>query len=203
MGWSFVERNITYTDVIVNEILNKNIDEEERMTYINSKYYNKVFTLIAVRKEKKIVAERMNDNAVNKFDMVNAGTLCVLSGITSYLLGDKLLKEEAALKVFFPLITISILFVLFSTLLINMKEKNQLYKMCNEKLVLIEKRLEEEYAIDQLRKIVDKSYLEGSIVSRQNKDIREAGLEIEAFKFDSSSDEKVRKENSETSFGVA
>lgn len=217
-----MEEYVTYTDKIVDEILHKELDTKDQSVLIEERYRDNGFTLIGVRKEKRIVAERINDNRSNRVDVVIAVTLSVMSGILSYLFVKSFSSSGAAAKVFIPLVTISSLGILFFTTLNEMKEKSKIYILCNYKLMDIEKELEAEYAKAEMKKLLDDSYVGGSIFNTAiKKEDEEAGeieetveeetheedpIEIESFNFDFldfEEEEEEEEESHETKVGAA
>lgn len=175
---------VSYTDKIADEILQKEIAEEEWERFIKEKYDKKGLTLIGVRREKRITALRMTNNVVNEFYTVLIVSFCILSGVVTYLLCDKVLHYGSVLKVFLPLIVLFTMSAFFSSVITTMKDKNTIYNICNENLLSIEEKLQEEYTRVEIRKIIDEDYMVDNTLDlngdkSENEEVIEDGQEVE------------------------
>lgn len=187
-----MEVSVTFTDRLVNEILESNLSIDDQKILIYKRYSEKGFTMIGARKEIRIAQERIQYNMVNRFDDIIAITLTILGSCVSYLIVDSIFDRGIVFKILLPIITFAVLMSVFSTTLKEIKDRCSVYKLCLERLIEILEDIETEYRMVQMKKIIESDMEQGNIFNvnkseEESEDEREEAaedIEIDSFEFE-------------------
>lgn len=193
-----MEGNEIFTDKLVDEILESNLSIDDQKILIYKRYTEKGFTMIGVRKEIRIVQDRIQENMLNRLDDITTIILTILGSCVSYLILDSIFNKAILLKICISIITLCVLSLVFFKTLKEIKDRCSVYKLCLIRLVDILEDIETQLRMAEMKKIIDSEIEQGNIFNvnkpeEEAEDILEKAEEeeIEIDSFEVEYDEEV------------
>ena len=158
-----MEGNEIFTDKLVDEILESNLSIDDQKILIYKRYTEKGFTMIGVRKEIRIVQDRIQENMINRLDDITTIILTILGSCVSYLILDSIFNKAILLKICISIITLCVLSLVFFKTLKEIKDRCSVYKLCLVRLVDILEDIETQLRMAEMKKIIDSEIEQGNI----------------------------------------